>query len=252
MASLRRGLCCRCLSRLTGYSKRSDVRHFSSTGSRTADGVIDSAERPRWSYTPEMSRAPVSMHPKKNSRFQWKTNSDPELLDRVYVRLLGAGGAKLLSDEVKWLAMTHKSFDQGRRGYNDRLACFGRRIVTLQVSLALVNPARAGAKAADLPLDPHGRTPFTHPALEGLESLTPEAMFDVLDRKRLAALATRVGLTQVLRWLPKKPDNLAGSGVDTVLTEALYAVVGAVALQRGGDTAAKVTRERILAPLGVL
>ncbi|KAI9755111.1 MAG: hypothetical protein M1815_005203 [Lichina confinis] len=199
-----------------------------------------------------MSRAPVSMHPKKDSRFQWKPNSDPELLDRVYVRLLGAEGDKLLSEEVKWLAVTHKSFDQGRRGYNDRLAFLGRRIVTLQASLALVNPARPGARAADLPRDPHGRSPFKHPALEGLESLTPEAMFDILDRKRLAPLATRVGLTQVVRWLPKKPDNLAGSGVDAVLTQALYAVVGAVALQRGGHVAAKVVRERILAPLGFL
>ena len=125
MASLRRGLCSKCFSRLTGHSRRSDVRHFSSTSSRTSDGVIDSAERPRWSHTPEMSRAPVSMHPKKDSRFQWKPNSDPELLDRVYVRLLGAEGDKLLSEEVKWLAVTHKSFDQGRRGYNDRLAFLG-------------------------------------------------------------------------------------------------------------------------------
>jgi len=32
----------------------------------------------------------------------------------------------MLTEEVKWLAVTHKSFDQGRRGYNDRLAFFGR------------------------------------------------------------------------------------------------------------------------------
>ena len=31
----------------------------------------------------------------------------------------------MLTDEVKWLAVTHKSFDHGRRGYNDRLAFFG-------------------------------------------------------------------------------------------------------------------------------
>lgn len=31
----------------------------------------------------------------------------------------------MLSDEVKWLAVTHKSFDQGRRGFNDRLAFLG-------------------------------------------------------------------------------------------------------------------------------
>lgn len=31
----------------------------------------------------------------------------------------------MLTDEVKWLAITHKSFDHGKRGYNDRLAFLG-------------------------------------------------------------------------------------------------------------------------------
>jgi len=39
--------------------------------------------------------------------------------------MLGEGGEKVLSEEVKWLAVTHKSFDQGRRGFNDRLAFVG-------------------------------------------------------------------------------------------------------------------------------
>lgn len=39
--------------------------------------------------------------------------------------MLGEDGDKMLSEEVKWLAVTHKSFDQGRRGFNDRLAFVG-------------------------------------------------------------------------------------------------------------------------------
>jgi len=31
----------------------------------------------------------------------------------------------MLSEEVKWLAITHRSFDQGRRGFNDRLTNMG-------------------------------------------------------------------------------------------------------------------------------
>ena len=54
-------------------------------------------------------------------------NEDPERLDDVYVRILGSGGDKMLTEEVKWLAVTHKSFDHGRRGYNDRLAFLGKR-----------------------------------------------------------------------------------------------------------------------------
>ena len=31
----------------------------------------------------------------------------------------------MLTEETKWLAVTHKSFDHGRRGFNDRLAYLG-------------------------------------------------------------------------------------------------------------------------------
>ena len=56
-------------------------------------------------------------------------NEDPELLDQAYRRMLGSRGDKMLSEDVKWLAVTHKSFDQGRRGFNDRLAYFGIRTI---------------------------------------------------------------------------------------------------------------------------
>jgi large subunit ribosomal protein L15 len=55
----------------------------------------------------------------------WKVNEDPKQLDRIYERFLGPGGDKLLTEETKWLAVTHKSFDHGRRGFNDRLSYLG-------------------------------------------------------------------------------------------------------------------------------
>lgn len=58
---------------------------------------------------------------------EFPVNEDPAILDQVYVKVLGNGGDKLLTEEVKWLAVTHKSFDHGRRGYNDRLAFFGTK-----------------------------------------------------------------------------------------------------------------------------
>lgn len=45
-------------------------------------------------------------------------------------------------------------------------------------------------------------------------------------------------------------DNLQGSGVETVLMTSLYAIVGALALERGGEVANKVVQDKILAPLG--
>ena len=54
-------------------------------------------------------------------------NSDPKKLDGFYTRMLGQPGSNVLSEEVKWQAVTHKSFDQGRRPFNDRLAYLGMR-----------------------------------------------------------------------------------------------------------------------------
>lgn len=45
--------------------------------------------------------------------------------------------------------------------------------------------------------------------------------------------------------------NLQGSGLPIVISQALYAIVGAVALQKGGDAANTVARERILEQLGL-
>ncbi|KAI9887372.1 MAG: hypothetical protein M1823_000797 [Watsoniomyces obsoletus] len=248
----RRKTQCPCFASAPQNETKLSFRRFSTGPARSYDGVINRADRPRWSHVPEAARAPVSLHAKKDPRFVWKTNEDPELLNRVYVRILGEGGDRLLTEEVKWLAVTHKSFDQGRRGYNDRLAVLGRRIVVLQASLNLIMSPAARERAPKPAPDPHGRTPFAHPALEGLETLTSQSVLETLDRSRLGPLAVKYGLTRVLRWLPKKPDNLQGSGIDTVLTEALYAIVGAIALQGGGEKAAKIARDRILAPLGVV
>ena len=73
--------------------------------------------------------APVrSKPPVLNNDFE--VNNDPVKLDRVYRRTLGEDGENVLTDEVKWLAVTHKSFDHGRRGYNDRLAFLGTWLKT--------------------------------------------------------------------------------------------------------------------------
>ena len=81
-------------------------------------------DRPRWLYTPERMTAPIRTKPRPfNNEFQ--VNEDPKRLDQAYVRFLGDGGDRMLTEEVKWLAVTHKSFDHGKRGYNDRLGFLG-------------------------------------------------------------------------------------------------------------------------------
>ncbi|KAJ5177164.1 uncharacterized protein N7482_003041 [Penicillium canariense] len=220
-------------------------RRTFATGPESSTGE---AEQPRWSYTPPRAKAPFSLRLHSKRPF-FHVNSDPALLDQFYIRMLGNGGDKILSDELKWLAVTHKSFDQGRRGFNDRLAFLGKRIVQLQASLALVqNPETANTAVKK---DDYGRTPFTHPALDGLKNLSPETKNFLTDRSKLAELAQKYDMQKILRWTPRKPDDLKSSGLELILAHTMYAVVGAVSLEKGGHIANKVAQERILEPLGL-
>ncbi|CAI7586935.1 unnamed protein product [Penicillium discolor] len=208
-------------------------------------------EKPRWSYTPAAAKAPFSLH-LDSKRPTFHVNADPQLLDRFYIRLFGNGGDKLLSDETKWLAVTHKSFDQGRRGFNDRLAFLGKRIVQLQASLALAQDVPyAGAATPAENKDEFGRVPFTHPALDGLSNLSGETKKILTERSKLAELGNKYELQKVLRWSPRKPNDLRASGIELVLAHTMYAIVGAVSLEKGGVVATQVARERILEPLGL-
>ncbi|KAG8628593.1 hypothetical protein KVT40_004466 [Elsinoe batatas] len=171
-------------------------------------------------------------------------NDSPALLDETYTALLGPNGHLLLPSELKWLAVTHKSFDHGWQGNNDRLAFLGKRIVDVQVSLALVGMPRLRSWGEE----EEGRE---QGPVGGLENLTVFAKGRVAERRRLAGLARERGLERVVRWKPKKADDLQGSGIDTVLAHTLYAIVGALSLQRGGETTNQLVKERILAPLGL-
>ncbi|GAB7340315.1 hypothetical protein MBLNU457_6768t1 [Dothideomycetes sp. NU457] len=181
---------------------------------------------------------PVRIRPMRQPS-TFKVNSDPEKLDTALNRMIGNNAASMLPEEIKWLAVTHKSFDHGRRGNNDRLSYLGKRIVDLQCSLALMQSPTTGLQGS------------THPALKGLENVTPFAKQRVLNKNRIAQLAQGYGLASVMRWTPKKEDNLQGSGIDTVLAHTLYSIIGALSLQRGGVVASQVVRDRILAPLGL-
>ncbi len=61
--------------------------------------------------------------------------------------------------------------------------------------------------------------------------------------------------TRVVVWIVKltfipQANNLQASGLESVLQTSLYAIVGAVALECGGEKANQVAQEKILTPLG--
>ena len=141
----------------------------------------------------------------------------------------------------------------------------------LQTSLALLDAPPTPGRTSSTEEDKYGRVPYHQRPLENVENITSYAKEHLLDRQRLAQLADRYGLAGVIRWKPKQVQqdvetfvrvkltcpceqikNLRGSGIDTVLAHTLYAIVGAIALQKGGEVANQTVRHRILNPLGIV
>ncbi|KAG7410673.1 ribonuclease-III-like-domain-containing protein [Fusarium sp. MPI-SDFR-AT-0072] len=212
------------------------------TKTPSSSGVV-----PRWSQTPAAMKAPLQLDWAKNPQNKvWTVNNDPKKLDEVYERLLGPGGSKLLPEELKWLAVTHKSFDQGRRGFNDRLALLGRMTLVMETTKTIVAQSPMGTPNFD---DGFDRQPFVHPNLQSVDNLSIKGPKDVVGKERLSGLAAEVGLIDVVRWKPKQVQKLRASGADVVLNGAIMAIIGAITLQHGAVVASQVIRERILSRL---
>ncbi|KAL8847909.1 MAG: hypothetical protein Q9221_007040 [Calogaya cf. arnoldii] len=178
-------------------------RAFGTSQVQQQDDLASSAsEQPRWKAAPPLMRSiGAPNRPYRPEHAEFRVNEDPEKLDQAYIRILGIDGDKLLTEEVKWLAVTHKSFDHGRRGFNERLAFLGKKIVELQASLHMLAASTTTSEPARP--DELGREPFKHPALEGLAGLTKRRKRAVLDIKRTAQLADKYGLVSVMRWKPR-------------------------------------------------
>jgi hypothetical protein len=65
-------------------------------------------------------RAPYPVRARK----YFAVNDDPKVLNEMYLKLFGKD--MRLPEEVKWQAVTHKSFDHGRQPYNAKLKFLGR------------------------------------------------------------------------------------------------------------------------------
>ncbi|KAG5979469.1 hypothetical protein E4U55_005142 [Claviceps digitariae] len=203
---------------------------------------------PRWSQTPAGMKAPFQLdHAKSPHNKVWSVNNNPGRLDAMYDRFLGSGGSRMLPEELKWLAVTHKSFDQGRRGFNDKLALMGRLTLVMEASKEIVSKAPLqGSRQVDQDLV---RQPFEHEQLAAVDNLNVQNPKDVVGKEKLYALAARIGLMDVVRWKPRLPENLEASGVEVILNGAIMAIVGAITLQHGSEVAARIVREKILARL---
>ncbi|KAI1821578.1 RNase III domain-containing protein [Xylaria intraflava] len=220
-------------------------RSFATSASRSSEEA-PANELPRWSYTPERMKAPFRIGIRRTPmQTEWLVNDDPKKLDNALASFLGQDGDRLLPDELKWLAVTHKSFDQARRGFNDRLGFLGRQICILEAMHSIVV---SPPNYESIPADPYAdrRQPFESPALRSLDNLCERQPMDFFKLEKLSKLAKETGLSSVVRWSPRMPNNPVGSGLHPVMSGAVFAIIGAIALQNGAKVAARVARERVL------
>jgi len=124
-------VCSRCLRQ----------RAFSTTRITRQELDIDRGDRPRWQQTPRAMAMPVRTRLQARPRpteEEIEGISDPteiarrkeKRLNDAYSKILGQGGDTMLPKEVKWIAITHKSYDHGRQGSNDRLAFLGESLLS--------------------------------------------------------------------------------------------------------------------------
>lgn len=97
---------------------------FSTTAPACQESHVERSQLPRWQQTPPAMAMPVRTR-RAPKQPPFLVNEDPALLDNAYRKMLGKEGDHMLPEELKWLAVTHKSFDHARRGFNDRLAYLG-------------------------------------------------------------------------------------------------------------------------------
>lgn len=116
---------CKCLQAEAVRRQRNSQRRNVSTAPAQYREMEVERSIPRWAQTPPAMKAPFTVKNMRSVGGRHDVNKDPKRLDDMYVRFMGRDGPKLLSEETKWLAITHKSFDHGRRGFNDRLAFLG-------------------------------------------------------------------------------------------------------------------------------
>lgn len=115
-----------CTSSIAFQPRRALARTFGTTRIMQDEVHEDDRSAPRWQQTPARMKMPFRVRPLPSRQPSYNINSDPHVLHGVYDAILGSKNAyTTLPEELRWLAVTHKSFDHGRRGSNDRLAFLG-------------------------------------------------------------------------------------------------------------------------------
>lgn len=74
----------------------------------------------------------------------------------------------------------------------------GRQAVALELTKDIIAEA-----PTQLPADPYGREPFSHPSLNGINNLAETQPKDIVHLQAMHKVALEVGMMKVVRWKPR-------------------------------------------------
>ncbi|KAI5780764.1 ribonuclease-III-like-domain-containing protein [Geopyxis carbonaria] len=193
-------------------------------------------------------RAPFAVR----KRIPFSVNDKPQDLNAVYSELLGT--QLQLSEDIKWQAVTHKSFDHGRQPFNEKLAFFGKTLLQMHACGHVLSRPRSDKYTYSKPFSYRSSEgsyyqapePFIPNDYQNLNAINRASVEDLYNQTAISNLIRSSGLLKVMRWKPAEAHDLERSGEMIIGQECLYAIVGAISLQKGGNAASQFIHTKIL------
>ncbi|ODQ65573.1 hypothetical protein NADFUDRAFT_82603 [Nadsonia fulvescens var. elongata DSM 6958] len=145
------------------------------------------------------------------------------------------GSEFALPDSLALQVLTHKSFQHGFKGYNEKLALIGDKLLKVHIdSYAIQQESTNVTRVNQINFDCLG---------------SPMNKF-LSNTNVLGEFALRHGLTDSIYWKCRL-DNLgqsspADSGLYSVAEKTMTAIVGAISLHHGGAKAAQFVNQKLL------
>lgn len=137
-----------------------------------------------------------------------------------------------ISDELALQVLTHKSFGNGIKPYNEKLSAMGSKVLNLYLSKYVIDHPTKNENAID------GKN---------LDVLGTPISRSLADRKAVGLFAKAAKLNSVMFWNSYNTGvGFESSGEMKVSAQMVYALVGAVAFQHGKSTAEEFIKEKLI------
>ena len=136
-------------------------------------------------------------------------------------RLLGDQYA--LPDEVSLQVLTHKSFAHGKKPFNEKLAVLGSHFLKYKSSIYTINT-------------------------DGLSHIGTQGAKQIISERVLARFVENAGVGESIYWKKRDPlqTDAKKSGQHAVYARTAEAIVGAILLNHGKDTASRFVYDVLL------